>query len=141
MKKLSLLYQVSTLISLIGWVLIIGFPNENFTDKTVLNIVVVLLALIYGYGLIFQRTSKGEKYPKGSFKNFDGVVKFFKNPKVILIGWVHFLAFDLIVGLYIKNDAIANGINFLWIIPSLLLTIFFGPIGFLSYYLLKLILL
>ncbi len=141
MKNLSRLYKISMLIALIGWIALIGFPASNFTDSFIMQIIVLLLCGIYTYLLFVQKTPKGEWYPKGNFKDFQGIVNFFKNPKVVLVGWVHFLAFDLMVGLYIKNDALANDFSFWWGIPSLLLTILFGPLGLLSYFLLRFLLL
>lgn len=141
MKNLSWLYKVSMFIALIGWMILIGFPTANFTDFFITLVIVSLLCSIYAYLLFFQKTPKGELYPKGNFKDFQGIVNFFKNPKVVLIGWVHFLAFDLMVGLYIKNDALANDFSFWWVVPSLILTILFGPLGLLSYFLLRFLLL
>lgn len=125
------------LIALIGWVLLFVFHKAAFIDKVITLIIVLLLSCIYGYLLFVQKNPKGERYPRGNFKQFEGIVNFFKNPRVVLIGWVHFLAFDLMIGLYIKNDALALGISFWWIIPSLLLTILFGPLGLLSYFILR----
>jgi len=142
MKNLSLLYKISMLIALVGWIVLIGFPRANFTDTFIIYVIVSLLGGIYTYLLFVQKTPKtGGHYPRGSFNSFQGIVNFFKNPKVVLVGWVHFLAFDLMVGLYIKNDALANGFNFWWVIPSLILTIIFGPLGLLSYFLLRFFLL
>lgn len=141
MKNLSRLYKISMLIALIGWIVLIGFPTASFTDPFITLVIVLLLCGIYAYLLFVQKTPKGERYPKGNFKEFQGIVNFFKNPKVVLVGWVHFLAFDLMVGLYIKNDALANDFSFWWVIPSLILTILFGPLGLLSYFLLRFLLL
>jgi len=141
MKNLSLIYKSSMFIALVGWIILIGFPKADFTDTFITLIIVLLLSCIYGYLLFFQKTPKGERYPRGNFKHFQGIVNFFKNPKVVLVGWVHLLAFDLMVGLFIKNDALANEFSFWWIIPSLILTILFGPLGLLSYFLLRFFLL
>lgn len=132
---------MSMFIALLGWILLIGFPKADFTDPMVTKVIILLLCGIYAYLLFLQKTPKGERYPRGNFKHFQGIVNFFKNPKVVLVGWVHFLAFDLMVGLYIKEDAFANEFSFWWIIPSLLLTILFGPLGLLSYFLLRFFLL
>jgi Domain of unknown function (DUF4281) len=51
---------------------------------------------------------------------------------------VHFLAFDLVVALYIRADANAHGIQHLWLIPIYLLTLMFGPAGLLVYFGLRL---
>ena len=124
--------------ALVGWIVLFAIPKVDFTDPFVTKVIVLLLCGIYSYLLFFQKTPRGEeRYPKGNFKTFQGLANFFRNPKVVLICWVHLLAFDLMVGLYIKNDAFANGFSFWWIIPSLILTILFGPLGLLSYFLLR----
>lgn len=140
MKSLSFIYKLSMVIALIGWLILFFFAKVEMTDTIITLVIVLLLCGIYGYLLIVQKTPKGEKYPRGNFKTFEGLVNFFRNPKVVLVGWIHLLAFDLMVGLYIKNDALMHGISFWWIIPSLLLTILFGPLGLLSYLLLRFIL-
>lgn len=137
MQNLKLLFKLASYISLVGWILLICFPHASYTDTIVSYIVVVLLCFIYIYLLAIQKNIPGEKYPRGSFRTFEGIVRLFQNPRVVLVGWVHFLAFDLMIGLYIKNDALLNNIHFLMVIPCLLLTLMFGPIGLLCYYLLK----
>jgi hypothetical protein len=54
-------------------------------------------------------------------------------------GWVHYLAFDLMTGLFIKRNALKHGISHWLLIPCLFLTFMFGPIGLLLYFLIRLI--
>ena len=61
------------------------------------------------------------------------MIALFKSPRVVLAGWIHFLAFDLMVGLYIVTDAAQRGIGHLWLLPALFLTLMFGPAGLLLY--------
>jgi hypothetical protein len=49
------------------------------------------------------------------------------------VGWVHFLAFDLAVALWIRSDAAAAGIAHGWLLPVYALTLMFGPAGLLLY--------
>jgi hypothetical protein len=51
--------------------------------------------------------------------------------------WIHYLAFDLGMGRYITFDAQSSGIPHLFVIPCLVLTFLFGPIGFFLYSILK----
>ena len=136
MKRLGIYYQASMALTTLGWILIIGFPTSDFTDKAVVGIVAAL-CISYGYILFFYKGDKSKSYPKGSFKSFQGVFNLFQNPKGVFAGWLHFLAFDLMIGLYIKNDSIENGLTFWWIIPSLILTLMLGPLGLLSYFIIK----
>ena len=68
-----------------------------------------------------------------------GVLKLFQAPRAVLVGWVHFLAFDLMIGLFIVIDAADQGIAHGWTLPSLFLTLMLGPLGLLSYFLLRIL--
>lgn len=70
--------------------------------------------------------------------NLEGVVNLLKNPRGVLIGWVHYLAFDLMVGLYIKSEATQLEIPHLLQIPCFILTLLYGPFGLLLFFIIKL---
>jgi hypothetical protein len=52
---------------------------------------------------------------------------------MLLAGWTHYLAFDLIVGSWEVRDARERGISHWLVVPCLALTFMFGPVGFLAY--------
>ena len=56
------------------------------------------------------------------------------------MGWIHYLAFDLMVGWFIVNDAQKHEINRFLTIPCLLLSFMLGPTGLLLYLILRLML-
>jgi hypothetical protein len=85
------------------------------------------------YILFIHKNIEGEKYPKGNFFDLKGVMNLFKNPKSVLGGWVHYLAFDLMVGLYIKTQGNAIGMSHWLQIPCFLLAFMFGPAGYLLF--------
>lgn len=138
MKSLSTLFTISSAIAMLGWVLLFFVPSWQYTDTTILSALAVSLALIYGYLIFIKRDEDGIKYPKGNFSTLDGVVNLFKNPRAVLAGWIHYLAFDLLIGLMIKNEAQELAINHWYILPCLFLTLMFGPLGYLSFFILKL---
>jgi ABA4-like protein len=137
MKPLSKLFKISSYIALSGWVVLIGFPFWQFGHALVLSISVLLLCGIYTFLVFFGKKFDGEEKVKGSFWSFKGVVSLFKTPRVVLAGWVHYLAFDLMVGLYIVSDAANLGISHWMLLPCLFLTLMFGPAGLLAYFVLK----
>jgi hypothetical protein len=69
----------------------------------------------------------------GGFSTLAGVGALFSNPWLLLAGWVHYLAFDLLVGSWELEDASERGIPHLMVVPCLLLTFLFGPAGWLLY--------
>jgi len=80
MKSLNLLYKISMFVALVGWIVLIGFPKADFTNSFVTYVIVSLLSGIYAYLIFVQKTPKtGERYPKGNFKNIQGLANFFKN--------------------------------------------------------------
>jgi hypothetical protein len=57
----------------------------------------------------------------------------FDNPHIALAGWLHYLAFDLLIGMAIARVARAENIAFVLVVPCLVLTFLFGPAGFLAF--------
>jgi SNF family Na+-dependent transporter len=56
---------------------------------------------------------------------------------LVLLGWVHFLAFDLFIGAWMVRDARRLKILHLAVIPCLLVTFLLGPVGLLTYLVLR----
>jgi Domain of unknown function (DUF4281) len=137
MKTLSIYFKTATYIAFIGWALLIFLPHWQYTDKAIKNIAVIMLGVLYVYLLLFRKNIEGEVYPKGGFTTLKGVMNLFTNPKGVLAGWVHYLAFDLLVGVYIKTEANIIGMSHWWQIPCFLLAFMFGPAGYLLFFILS----
>ncbi len=71
--------------------------------------------------------------PGGGFGTLAAVQRLFAVPEVALAGWIHYLAFDLFVGLWIARRADAMGFSRWLQAPVLALTFLFGPIGLLVF--------
>jgi hypothetical protein len=61
------------------------------------------------------------------------VARLFDSRGMLLAGWVHYLAFDLLVGLWEREEAARLGLSRSALIPSLVLTFLFGPLGWLLF--------
>jgi Domain of unknown function (DUF4281) len=139
MKLLDMCYRIMSMLSLSAWALLIALPAWQHTLPAVLYLIVPLLCVMYVYLLFFARPAGIDK-PQGSFFTSRGVIALFKNPRAVMAGWTHFLVFDLMVALWIRGDAPLHGIGHAWLIPVYLLTLMFGPLGLLAYFVLRLIL-
>lgn len=138
MKTLNNLFRVSSYLALVGWVILIGFPQWQLGRVLVIGIIVGLLCFIYSYLVFFGKRHDDPKLKtRGSFWSLKGVMGLFQSPRAVLAGWIHYLAFDLMIGLYILNDAAVNNIAHWMLVPCLLLTLLFGPAGLLAYFLLR----
>ena len=72
-----------------------------------------------------------------SFGSLDGVAALFVNREALLAGWIHYLAFDLLTGIFIVNNARKNGIGIALLLPCLFFTFMLGPVGLLLYLLIR----
>jgi hypothetical protein len=73
----------------------------------------------------------------GDFNSLNGVMLLFTDRWLVLAGWVHYLAFDLFIGGWEIADSRERCVPHLAVVPALLLTFFFGPIGLLTYLVLR----
>jgi hypothetical protein len=89
------------------------------------------LATLY-VGLITTALTVGFSGPKGpppDFSSISGVRSIFATDGGTVTGWIHYLAFDLVAGLWIAVDADARRINRIIQAPILVLTFLAGPAG------------
>jgi hypothetical protein len=121
------------MIAMLAWLILIIAPHWKYTERIVqLGVIPLLLAIIYTYLIAFNIGSS-----EGGFDSLESVGKLFQNPYLLLAGWIHYLAFDLWVGSWEVGDARKNKIPHFLIIPCLVFTFFFGPVGLLMYILVR----
>lgn len=70
---------------------------------------------------------------EGGFGSLAEVMALFAAPEVALAGWLHFLAFDLLVGASIVRRGRAEGVPFAVVAACLPLTLLAGPAGWLLF--------
>ncbi len=70
---------------------------------------------------------------QGGFSSLADVALLFSNPWMLLAGWIHYLAFDLLIGTWEARDVRDRGIPHLLVLPCLTGTFLFGPAGWLLY--------
>ncbi len=121
------------LLAMAGWVLLVVTPRRSWASTLVSGQVIpLLLSMVY---LILLALHLHEA--KGGFKTLADVHALFSNDWVLLAGWIHYLAFDLFTGSWQARDAAARGISRWPLIPCLVLTFLFGPVGLLCYFALR----
>lgn len=126
---LETIFSLANLTALLGWAVLLASPVLPRALRIVPRLVVpALLALAY---LVLALTSFGGA--EGGFSTLAGVATLFSTPEVLLAGWLHFLAFDLLVGAFIVEDRERTDLPFLLVVPCLALTFLAGPAGFLLY--------
>jgi hypothetical protein len=126
-------FSICNTIALLGWIVLLFLPMWNSSDKFIAGIIVTLFAGIYTYYIVTNISAIGMR----SFNSLKGVTQLFSNPLAVLIGWVHYLAFDLMTGIFIRKNGIKYGISHWLLVPCYLLTFMFGPIGLLLYFIIR----
>jgi len=127
-------FQTCSTIAMVGWiVLLVISPFWSSFDKFLIGIIITLFTIVYAW-LIFRVFTPGD-FEK--FSSLNGVMDLFTNKTAVTAGWVHYLAFDLLTGIWIKKNAQKYNIHHLILIPCLLLTFMLGPIGLLLYLLIR----
>lgn len=122
------LFQIANPLALAGWVALAAHPLAPRMTGIFALAVPVILATLYA-ALILAFWAGAE----GGFGSLPEVMALFTKAEIALAGWVHYLAFDLLVGLWITRTARDRGIPHLLVLPCLALTFLFGPLGFLSF--------
>jgi hypothetical protein len=128
------LYMLLNQLVLVGWVLLIFAPRWKVTIMIVRSglfpalfaVVYFVLAVLYFNPIAVD------------FSSLSGLMQGFEDPNLVVMGWAHYLVFDLFVALWIISDSERLRIKHFWMIPILILNLMAGPIGFLIYWIVRL---
>ena len=126
------IFGAVNLIAMLCWVVLILLPRKPFVLASLLYLGVGLMCFVYAAGLIGIVTGivdpvGGEV--QGNFSSIEGVRAIFASDGGITVGWTHYLAFDLFVGIWIARDADAKEFSRIVQAPILLATFVAGPLG------------
>jgi len=115
-------------LAISGWLLLIVAPRWRIGLAMAGLVVPVLLSL--GYLVLIAVNWRDAQ---GGFSSLGDVADLFASRPMLLAGWVHFLAFDLLIGAWLLRVSQREGIPHWAMIPVLALTFLFGPAGYLLY--------
>lgn len=128
----ELFFSVAGLMAMAGWAALLLSPLiPVWSDRIGGLIVPGILSAGYIVMLIAFPA------PSGGFGSFAEVSELFSHADALLAGWIHFLAFDLLVGAWICRQGRRDGLPFWSVAPSLPVTFLFGPAGFLLFQLIR----
>lgn len=123
------LYSTANLVSVICWVLLAVSPNRRWVTEIVTGKAAPALFALAYVAIVVAVLPRAE----GSFSSLAGVETLFANPWLLLAGWLHYLAFDLLIGTWEARDSVARRVPRWLLVPCLFLTLMLGPIGWLAY--------
>ncbi|MBB5517713.1 ABA4-like family protein [Amphiplicatus metriothermophilus] len=122
-------FRLGNMTALVGWAILVFLPRRFPLLLAVPKFAIpALLALAYA-GLMFVRFFDSG----GGYGSLDAVRALFAHDEILVAGWLHYLAFDLFVGVWIAEQADRAGIPRLIQTAFLLATFMFGPVGLALY--------
>lgn len=127
----ALVFQLTNGLALLAWLaLIVSPPSAPWTRRVWWlsgRAVPVLLSVTYLLIMVTQWRGAG------GFGSIEEVRALFDVPGLLVAGWIHYLAFDLFVGVWIASRSAQTGLRHIAVVPLLLLTFMLGPVGLLTF--------
>ena len=109
-----------------AWAILICAPRGRWALLDIIPCLVVpaLLSALYAGLILTYFSSSG-----GGFGSIAAVRQLFANDYTLVAGWVHYLAFDLMIGVMMAAKMDRMGLSRLSQAPLLGLIFLFGPLG------------
>ena len=123
------IFSIANGVALVCWVLLLTLPGKKWVTHVVAGVAIpAALAAVYTVLIALHFFNSA-----GGFSSLPDVALLFSNPWLLLAGWIHYLAFDLLIGSWEARDARERGIGHLFVVPCLVMTFLVGPAGWLLY--------
>ena len=120
------IFSVANAAALCCWLLLIVLPGRAWVNRVVAGVAVpAAFAALYSVHHR-DRISSAAMADFHRYRTWRGSSPI---PWLLLAGWIHYLAFDLLVGSWEARDARGRGISHVFVVPCLILTFLFGPAG------------
>lgn len=127
-------FSIANLMAMPMWLLMIILPKWKITRYLIdYKVIPLLLALLYVIYIFLAFKISGGM----DFGNLSSVMALFTEENAVLAGWVHYLAFDLLVGMWMLDQNKQLGIHQLLMVPCLFGTFMLGPVGFLLFMIIR----
>jgi hypothetical protein len=132
------IFDLSSLLVMPFWALMILLPGWSWTRRIIGSPwIAVPAALLYAVLVLPDATSI---FTDVSNPSLEAIAPLLGSEAGATVGWVHFLAFDLLVGRWAYLDARERGIPWWLSSPILFFVLMLGPVGFLAHLLVRTIL-
>src|ERR1700742_4483368 len=106
----ELVLLIANNATLVFWVLLIVAPRWRGTELAAHSVAVpVILGLAYLW-LFARLFLYHEAAPGTGYLTLAGIRALFRSPTAAVMGWIHYLAFDLFVGAWESRDAVKRGV-------------------------------
>ena len=130
---LEQIFSACSILAFAGWAALLFAPLARDRLVIVARAVALILCAFY----LTQYFTITQDVAGSSFSTLAGVTALFSKAGNIMLGWTHYLAFDLFIGSWEIEDAGKRGIPHWVMIPCLFMTLMLGPIGLLLYFLVR----
>lgn len=136
----DLIFTIASNGVMLFWLLLAFAPRTELIMKIVFYGGVGLLSLTYALIILPLMTGMIDGGGDGSAPNLftlQGVQALLSSDGGATIGWIHYLAFDLFVGIWVARNADRFGFHRIVQIPFLFFTLMLGPLGLTLYLLVR----
>ena len=123
------IFDLANLYILPFWTIMILFPKWEVTKK-IMDSNWLFLPLIAAYIYYLVATVDPESAAALANPQLADIARFFGEEGAAGAGWTHFLVMDLLAGKWIYQQGQQKQI---WTVHSLVICLFFGPVGLLSH--------
>ena len=126
----SEVFSIANIMVFPMWILMIVFPKWKATRFLIdFKVIPIILSLLYAFYII----SSIIEGPSMDFGSLRAVMQLFTVEDAVLGGWLHYLAFDLLVGMWMLDENRTLKIHPMIMAPCLIGAFMMGPIGFLLF--------
>lgn len=123
-------FTLLNLIPLAGWAALALAPLRRDLLIAVARASSVAVAVAY---VAMIAATLGRPGPPVDLTTLAGLARAFSDPRVMLVGWAHYLALDLWTGAWEAEEAARTGVPHWALVPCLVLTFLAGPAGLLVF--------
>lgn len=129
MLSLETIFSIVNIWVLPGWLLLVFARSWKYTPRLIYYLIIIVLAVTYAWMFLSDISS----FDPEAGSSLSNLTNTFSDERVVLIGWIHYLAFDMLAGLIITMDGRRIGIHPGLMFIPLFFTLMAGPFGLLIY--------
>lgn len=123
-------FSIANMMAMPMWILMILSAKWKVTRFLIdFKIVPIILSILYTIFIIKSMLNG----PAMDFGSLESVMKLFTAENAVLAGWIHYLVFDLLVGMWMLDENKRLELHPLIMAPCLMSTFILGPVGFLIF--------